>query len=143
MFAAGELAMTPHDLALWDESLIARSLLSSESYKKMFTEVKLKDGKGTHYGLGVYVGKLDDRLDISHSGEVTGFVAENEVLVDDGVAVVVLTNHMASGAGADCASGSFDRGGSQAEARRGAGAGHLSRPAEGTHRPHPAGAQSQ
>ena len=47
MFAAGELAMTPHDLALWDESLIARSLLSSESYKKMFTEVKLKDGKGT------------------------------------------------------------------------------------------------
>ena len=99
MFAAGELAMTPHDLALWDESLIARSLLSSESYKEMFTEVKLKDGKGTHYGLGVEVGKLDERLDISHSGEVTGFVADNEVLVDDGVAVVVLTNHMASGAG--------------------------------------------
>jgi CubicO group peptidase (beta-lactamase class C family) len=99
MFAAGELAMTPHDLALWDESLISHSILSSESYKEMFTEIKLKDGKGTHYGLGVDVGKLDDRRDISHSGEVTGFVADNEVLVDDGVAVVVLTNHMASGAG--------------------------------------------
>jgi CubicO group peptidase (beta-lactamase class C family) len=99
MFAAGELAMTAHDLALWDESLIARSLLKPESYREMFTEIKLKDGKGTHYGLGVFIGKLDDRLDISHSGEVTGFVSDNEVLVDDGVAVAVLTNHMAGGAG--------------------------------------------
>ena len=55
MFAAGELAMTAHDLALWDESLIAQSILKPESYKQMFTEVKLKDGKGTHYGLGVEV----------------------------------------------------------------------------------------
>jgi D-alanyl-D-alanine carboxypeptidase len=99
MFAAGELAMTGHDLALWDASLMARSVLKPESYQEMFTEVKLKDGKGTGYGLGVEVGKLADHLDISHSGEVTGFVADNEVLVDDGVAVAVLTNHMASGAG--------------------------------------------
>jgi CubicO group peptidase (beta-lactamase class C family) len=98
MFAAGELAMTAHDLALWDESLIARSLLKAESYQEMFAEVKLKDGKGTHYGLGVSVGDLDGHRDISHSGEVTGFVADNEVLVDDGVAVAVLTNHMAGGA---------------------------------------------
>jgi CubicO group peptidase (beta-lactamase class C family) len=99
MFAAGELAMTPHDLALWDESLIARSILKPESYRQMFTEVKLKDGKGTHYGLGVDVGDLNGHRDISHGGEVTGFVADNEVLVDDGVAVAVLTNHMAGGAG--------------------------------------------
>lgn len=99
MFAAGELAMTAHDLALWDESLIAQKLLKPESYKEMFTEAKLKDGKGTHYGLGVSVGDLDGHRDISHSGEVTGFVADNEVLVDDGVAVAVLTNHMAGGAG--------------------------------------------
>ena len=99
MFAAGELAMTAHDLALWDESLIAQKLLKPESYREMFTEVKLKDGKGTHYGLGVSVGDLDGHRDISHSGEVTGFVSDNEVLVDDGVAVAVLTNHMAGGAG--------------------------------------------
>ncbi len=71
----------------------------AESYDAMFTEVKLKDGKGTNYGLGVAVDKLDDRRDISHDGEVTGFVADNQVLVDDGVAVAVLTNHMAGGAG--------------------------------------------
>ena len=99
MFAAGELAMTPHDLALWDESLIAQTILKPESYKEMFTEVKLKNGNGTHYGLGVAVGELDGHRDISHSGEVTGFVSDNEVLVDDGIAVVCLTNHMAGGAG--------------------------------------------
>jgi D-alanyl-D-alanine carboxypeptidase len=99
LFAAGELAMTAHDLALWDESLIAQKLLKPESYREMFTEVKLRDGKGTHYALGVSVGDLEGHRDISHSGEVTGFVADNEVLVNDGVAVAVLTNHMAGGAG--------------------------------------------
>jgi CubicO group peptidase (beta-lactamase class C family) len=98
MFAAGELAMTAHDLALWDTSLIARSILSPESYKKMFTEVKLKDGKGTDYGLGVGVHDVDGHRDIEHTGEVSGFVSDNEVLVDDGAAVSVLTNQDAVGA---------------------------------------------
>jgi CubicO group peptidase (beta-lactamase class C family) len=95
MFAAGELAMTAHDLALWDESLIAQSILKPESYKQMFTEVKLKDGKGSKYGLGVEVTERIGRRSIEHSGEVSGFVSDNEVLIDDGVAVVVLTNQMA------------------------------------------------
>ena len=98
MFAAGELAMTPHDLALWDISLISQSVLSSESYKNMFTEVKLKDGKGAHYGLGVFITDEGGHHAIEHDGEVTGFVSANIVLPDDGVAVVALTNHMASGA---------------------------------------------
>ena len=98
MFAAGELAMTAHDLALWDESLIAQTLLKPESYRQMFTEVKLRDGKGTHYGLGVEVIDRDGHRSIEHSGEVSGFVSDNEVLVDDGVAVAVLTNQDAVGA---------------------------------------------
>jgi CubicO group peptidase (beta-lactamase class C family) len=92
MFAAGELAMTARDLALWDESLLAQSILSSESYKAMFAEVKLKDGKGTGYGLGVEVVDRNGHRSIEHSGEVSGFVSDNEVLVDDGAAVAVLTN---------------------------------------------------
>jgi CubicO group peptidase (beta-lactamase class C family) len=98
MFAAGELAMTAHDLALWDESLLAQSILKPESYKQMFTEVKLKDGKGTHYGLGVDVRDRDGHRSIEHSGEVSGFVSDNEVLIDDGAAVAVLTNQDAVGA---------------------------------------------
>jgi len=103
MFAAGELAMTAHDLALWDQSLLSQSLLSSESYKTMFTEVKLKDGKGTHYGLGVQVMDRDGHRSIEHSGEVSGFVSDNEVLIDDGVAVAVLTNQDAVNAASQIA----------------------------------------
>ncbi len=92
MFAAGELAMTAHDLALWDESLLTQSILKPESYKEMFTEIKLKNGKGTEYGLGVEVRDRGGHRSIEHSGEVSGFVSDNEVLIDDGAAVVVLTN---------------------------------------------------
>ena len=98
MFAAGELAMTAHDLALWDESLIAQTVMKPASYREMFTEVKLKDGTATHYGLGVFVRDLNGHRVIEHSGEVTGFVSENIVLPDEKAAVVVLSNQMASGA---------------------------------------------
>lgn len=101
MSAAGELAMTAHDLALWDVSLMNESVLNSESYRQMFAEVKLKDGRGTRYGLGVQVLERGGHRVIEHSGEVAGFVSDNEVLIDDGDAVAVLTNQIA----ADAASG--------------------------------------
>ena len=98
MFAAGELAMPASDLALWNISLINRSLLAPASYEEMFTEVKLKDGKGTGYGLGVQVGDRNGHRFIEHGGEVSGFVSENIVFPDDKVAVTVLTNEDASSA---------------------------------------------
>jgi len=45
----------------------------------------------------------DKHRSIEHSGEVSGFVSDNEVLVDDGVAVAVLTNQDAVGAAATIA----------------------------------------
>jgi D-alanyl-D-alanine carboxypeptidase len=100
MFAAGELAMPASDLALWNISLMNRTLLAPASYNEMFTEVKLKDGSGTHYGLGVQVSEQDGHRVISHSGEVSGFVSQNSVFPDDKVAVTVLTNEDASSAAA-------------------------------------------
>jgi D-alanyl-D-alanine carboxypeptidase len=96
MFAAGELAMPAHDLALWDISLIDRSLLQPTSYVQMFTPVLLKGGADTGYGLGVDVGKREGHNVIEHSGEVSGFVSENVVFPDDRAAIVVLTNEMAT-----------------------------------------------
>jgi CubicO group peptidase (beta-lactamase class C family) len=98
MFAAGELAMPAGDLALWNISMMNRTLLAPASYDVMFTEVKLKDGKGTGYGLGVEVGVRDGHRFIEHSGEVSGFVSENIVFPGDKVAVTVLTNEDASSA---------------------------------------------
>jgi D-alanyl-D-alanine carboxypeptidase len=98
MFAAGELAMPASDLALWNISLMNRSLLKPASYDAMFAEVKLKDGKGTGYGLGVQVGQRDGHRYVAHSGEVSGFVSMNVIYPDDKAAVTVLTNEDASSA---------------------------------------------
>ncbi len=78
--------------------MMDRTLLAPASYDQMFTEVKLKDGKGTGYGLGVEVGVRDGHRFIEHGGEVSGFVSENIVFPDDKVAVTVLTNEDASSA---------------------------------------------
>jgi D-alanyl-D-alanine carboxypeptidase len=98
MFAAGELAMPASDLALWNISMMDRTVLSQASYDAMFTEMKLKSGKGTGYGLGVQVGNRNGHRFIEHSGEVSGFVSENIVFPDEKVAVTVLTNEDASSA---------------------------------------------
>lgn len=98
MFAAGELAMAPSDLALWNISMMNRSLLKSASYDAMFTDMKLKNGKPTGYGLGVQVGERDGRRVITHSGEVSGFVSQNTVYPESKAAVTVLTNIDASSA---------------------------------------------
>ncbi len=96
MFAAGELAMPASDLALWNISMMNRSLLSPGSYKEMFTSVKLKDGKDSQYGLGVFIETRDGHALLEHSGEVSGFVSENAVYPDDHAAITVLTNEDAS-----------------------------------------------
>ena len=96
MWAAGELAMTASDLAKWDISLIKRSLLSRESYRALESEVKLKNGAGTGYALGLDVAMQGGRLLLEHSGEVSGFTAENMVFPDDSAAVAVLTNQDAA-----------------------------------------------
>jgi D-alanyl-D-alanine carboxypeptidase len=96
MWAAGELAMTASDLAKWDVSIIRRSLLNPESYNQLETEVRLKNGAGTGYGLGVDVAMQGGRLLIEHSGEVSGFTAENMVFPEDSAAIVVLTNQDAA-----------------------------------------------
>ncbi|HEX6497145.1 MAG TPA: serine hydrolase domain-containing protein [Acidobacteriaceae bacterium] len=103
MFAAGELAMSPHDLALWNISMMNRSLMKPESYDAMFTNVKLKNGKPTNYGLGVQVSERDGQHAISHSGEVSGFVSQNTIYPDSKAAVTVLTNIDASTAAATIA----------------------------------------
>lgn len=103
MFAAGELAMTAEDLAKWDISVIRQSVLKPASYREMETDVLLKNGVGTRYGLGMSVYSQNTHRWLEHSGEVSGYTAENVVLPDDGFAVAVLTNQDAVGAASQIA----------------------------------------
>jgi D-alanyl-D-alanine carboxypeptidase len=98
LFAAGELAMTAGDLAQWDISVIKQSILKPASYATQQTATLLSNGVSTGYGLGVNVGTSNGRRLISHSGEVSGFTAQNLIYPDDSTAVVVLTNLDATGA---------------------------------------------
>jgi D-alanyl-D-alanine carboxypeptidase len=105
LFAMGELAMTPTDLAKWDISLMDETLLATESYRELETEVLLNDGVATGYGLGVSVGTSGGHRVVSHGGEVSGFTAQNLVFPDDHAAVVVLTNQDAASASGAIARG--------------------------------------
>jgi len=96
LFAAGELAMPAEDLAKWDVSIINQKLMKPASYREFETEILLKNGLGTRYGLGVNVSSEFGHRSLSHGGEVMGFTSENVIFRDERVAVVVLTNQDAS-----------------------------------------------
>ncbi|HEY6444872.1 MAG TPA: serine hydrolase domain-containing protein [Acidobacteriaceae bacterium] len=99
MFAAGELAMPAYDLAQWDISIMNRSLLAPKSYDEMFAPVMLKSGENSHYALGLFIASLNGHSEYEHTGEVSGFTAENMVFPADKLAITVLTNQDASRAG--------------------------------------------
>jgi D-alanyl-D-alanine carboxypeptidase len=105
LFAAGELAMPVEDLAKWDISIINQKLMKPASYQEFETEVLLKNGLGTRYGLGVDVRSELGHRSLSHSGEVSGFTSDNLVFPDERVAVIVLTNQDAAGASEAIATG--------------------------------------
>jgi CubicO group peptidase (beta-lactamase class C family) len=99
LFGAAELAMQPSDLALWDISLIDRSLLTAESYKAELDSVHLTNGTDKHYGLGLDVEEVNGRRRIGHDGAGSGFLSENRIWPDDKVAVIVFTNNDWAGPG--------------------------------------------
>jgi D-alanyl-D-alanine carboxypeptidase len=98
LFAAGELAMTAHDLALWDISLIDHTVLKPASLDVMTTPVRLRNGTPTNYALGVGVYDADGHPKLQHSGGVSGFVSLNTVWPDQRAAIIVFANQDGSDA---------------------------------------------
>jgi len=91
-FAAGELCMTPSDLAKWDIAFLQKRILSAASYAQFTKETKLADGKGTHYALGLSLGETQGLPTISHGGEVSGFLASNTLFPTKDTGIIVLSN---------------------------------------------------
>ncbi|MDH5198841.1 MAG: beta-lactamase family protein, partial [Gemmatimonadota bacterium] len=100
LFGAGQLAMTAHDLALWDLSVINQSVLQPASYRTQQTEMLLADGTAAGYGLGVSIGTTGGRRLVSHGGAVSGYTTTNLIYPDDRAAIVVFTNIYPGAAGA-------------------------------------------
>lgn len=97
-FGDGALSMPASTLVDWDLGIIGQKLLSPASYQQFETSFVLKDGTPANYGLGTFVREVNGHRMLEHSGEVGGYVAENVVLPDDGLVIVVLTNQVASSA---------------------------------------------
>lgn len=96
LFATGDLSMSVHDLLRWDASFMAHRLLKESSHRLMEREVLTADGVGTGYALGLFVARQGEQRRLSHGGEVAGFTCENLMLPEEGCAVVVLSNQMAT-----------------------------------------------
>jgi CubicO group peptidase (beta-lactamase class C family) len=92
LFGAGQLAMTAHDLALWNISMMNQSLLKPASYKFLQTDVLLDAGNATGYGLGVQIRVVGGKRRIVHGGAVSGYTTSNIVYPDDKAAITVFTN---------------------------------------------------
>lgn len=90
-FAAGALSSNIYDLIAWDDALIHGKVVSQESFKEMTTGSTTIPGAGA-YGFGIALGSFNGRSTIWHSGAITGFTAQTEVILDSGFAIVVLTN---------------------------------------------------
>ena len=93
LFGAAGLAMPAADLIAWDLSLMNRSLLDSKSYDALFDPVVLKNGTLKPYALGLAVERIDGRLQISHGGAGSGFLAENSLWPEQKIAIAVFTNN--------------------------------------------------
>jgi CubicO group peptidase (beta-lactamase class C family) len=91
-FAAGELCMTPSDLAKWDIAFLQKKILSARSYEEFTREVRLANGDHTHYALGLMLREINNIPAIEHGGEVSGFISANYVFPTRDGAVVVLSN---------------------------------------------------
>ncbi len=97
------LALTAADVAKWDLSYLKKSLLKPDSYAQEVQTMKLNNGQDTGYAMGLFISKPGGRNLIEHTGEGAGYLSENRIYPDEGVAVVVLTNTMSGRAFLDIA----------------------------------------
>src|SRR5581483_4028033 len=92
VFSAGAIISTVGDLAKWNASLDAGTLLTSATRQQMWTPARLNDGSLTKYGFGWRLEEFEGHKDIGHGGSTSGFSASLQRFPDDQLAVILLTN---------------------------------------------------
>jgi CubicO group peptidase (beta-lactamase class C family) len=92
VFSAGAIVSTIGDLAKWNASLDAGTLLDDKTREQMWTPCKLNHGTPTTYGFGWRIERVDGHPCIGHGGSTSGFSASIQRFPDDHLAVIILTN---------------------------------------------------
>jgi len=92
-YAAGALASTVDDLALWDSALYTERLLKQETLEQAHIAHRLTDGSSTAYGYGWVISEYAGHRLIEHGGGIHGFRTRAIRIPDDRVFVAVLSNN--------------------------------------------------
>lgn len=90
-FAAGDLAMTPTELAKWNIARITRTVLKSESWQFQETNVA-PIAAGLRYGLGVDIDAVGTHQRVWHNGAWSAYLSSNRVYPTDHAAITVFIN---------------------------------------------------
>jgi D-alanyl-D-alanine carboxypeptidase len=98
-YAAGSLASTVDDLAIWSEAVFSGRLVRKEWLDKAFTPFKLKNGESSGYGYGWFIADFAGHRSIEHGGGINGFTTYELTLPEDGIFVAILTNSAIEGRG--------------------------------------------
>jgi CubicO group peptidase (beta-lactamase class C family) len=94
-YSAGSLMSTVEDLYKWNRALLADKLVKKESLDKAWTEYKLADGKGTHYGYGWFLSQIQGSQTIEHGGGINGYLTNGIFLPQEDIFVAVFSNNTA------------------------------------------------
>jgi CubicO group peptidase (beta-lactamase class C family) len=83
---SGNAYSTVFDLLAWERAI--------RGNEKLFAPHIARSGGKSHYGYGWFIDEIDGRRVISHGGTTAGYVCEMYRLPDQGITVIVLSNHL-------------------------------------------------
>ncbi len=98
-YAAGSLASTVDDLAIWDAALYTGQLLKPETLQQAFVSYRLTDGTPTDYGYGWTLSEYAGQRLIEHGGGIHGFRSYAIRIPDKRIFVAVLSNNAGASPG--------------------------------------------
>lgn len=92
-YSAGAIQSTVDDLFKWHQAVHSCKLVSKETLDKAFTEYKFASGKGTGYGYGWFLSKLQGSPTIEHGGGINGYLTSSVYLPQEDVFVALFSNN--------------------------------------------------
>jgi len=92
LYASGGIVSTTKDLFLWNTDFTAKKVLSDFIVHHLTTEKKTNDGKGTGYGYGFFLKKVNESATVQHGGNLFGFTSYGMYLPNEATFICVLSN---------------------------------------------------
>ena len=90
--AAGGLASTLEDMILWDSALREERLLDHATQARMYSPLRLVDGRTENYGFGWEIGQYRQHHYVCHAGGIPGYSAFFGRFPDDKLTIILLSN---------------------------------------------------